>query len=204
MLFESVSTTPMAMMKAAALACAEREARDEDDESGGDNDPLALEPVAEEKADQRADGRGKRDDRRIAEAGRDGDPLFDEQRGHPVREAVEADCLEDVEDAHEDDAAPDAGEPEVQERARVRHRLVGAGRRQRPAVFGGDFGFDALERRVGLLKPPVPREPARAFRQARAAGTRRPARRARRSGPPSASPRARTVRRARADRRAPR
>ena len=63
---------------------AEYEAEAEDQAGRADDDPFALEPVAEGKADQRPDRRGERDERRVAEAGRDGDPLFDEQGRDPV------------------------------------------------------------------------------------------------------------------------
>ena len=60
---------------------AEDEPADEDDAGRGDDDPFALEPVAEEKADQRPDRRSERDDRRIAEAGRDVIPCLTSSEG---------------------------------------------------------------------------------------------------------------------------
>ena len=153
------------------------------------------------ESDQRPERRRERDHGRIAEAGRDGDPLLDQQRGHPIVEAVISDRLEDVEDAHQDDPAANARKPQIEKAARRRNRLLGAGRRQRPAVLRLDLRFDARSR------PGRPRRASRAWRASAgfpagpAAGRRRPARRARRSAPPSASPRARRARSARAVRR---
>ena len=133
--------------------------------AAGDDDPFALEPVAEKESEQRPDRGRERDHGRVAEAGRDGDPLLDEQRGHPIVEAVESDRLKDVEDAHQDDAAANAGNPQIEKAARRRDRLLGAGRRQRPAVLRLDLRFDCAQDPVRLGEPSLLGEPARAFRQ---------------------------------------
>ena len=61
---------------------------------------FALEAVGEERAQERAEGRGDGDDEGVLQALRDGDPLRDQERRHPIGEAVESDRLEDVEDDH--------------------------------------------------------------------------------------------------------
>ena len=144
----------------------ENEAADKNGRRRCDDDPFALEPVAEEESEQRSERRRKRDHRCIAEAGRDRDPLLDQQRGHPIVEAVKSDGLKDVEDAHQDHPTANAWDPEVEEAARRRHRLLGAGRRQRPAILRLDLGLDAAQDAVRLLEPAALGEPARAFRQA--------------------------------------
>ena len=158
------------------------------DESRGDDDPFALKPVAEGEADQRPNRRRKRDDGRVAEAGRHGDPLLDEERGDPIREAVEADGLEDVEHAHQDHAAADGRDPEVDEAARRRRRAREVRAAARAAVFGGDLRLDRPEDAVGLGESALPGKPTRAFGQAEPQEIPGPARPARRTGRPSASP----------------
>src|SRR4029077_3513953 len=70
---------------------AKNEAADENGASRGDDDPFALEPVAEKESEERPDGGRERDYGRVAESGRDGDPLLDEERWHPIVEAVISD-----------------------------------------------------------------------------------------------------------------
>src|SRR5580700_1254153 len=94
---------------------------------------MSAEPSAEKESEERSDRGRERDYGRVAEGGRDGDPLLDEQRRHPIVEAVISDRLKDIEDAHQDDAAANAGKPQVPKAARWRDGLLGAGRGQRPA-----------------------------------------------------------------------
>ena len=92
------------MMSAGSRVCAEDEAADEDAAGGGDDDPLALDTIADQEAEKRAERRGYGDQAGVAKACRHGDALPDEQLRDPVGEPVEADRLEHVEDAHQDDA----------------------------------------------------------------------------------------------------
>ena len=92
-----------------------------------DDHPFALELVSEDEADQRPDRRRECDEGRVDEAGRDGHALLDEQRRHPVREAVESDRLENVEDDHQGRAAADSRHPHVAKRIAVETGSAAAG-----------------------------------------------------------------------------
>src|ERR1700733_12078895 len=101
------------------------EAADENGASRGDDDPFALEAVAEKESEERPDRGRERDYGRVAEGGRDGDPLLDEERWHPIVEAVISNRLKYIKDAHQDHPAANAGKPQVPKAARRRNGLLG-------------------------------------------------------------------------------
>ena len=102
---------------------AENQAADQNDARRSDDDEFALDPVGDEEPEQRPDRRGERDQRGVAQAGRDRDALFDEQRGHPIARTVKSDRLENIEDAHQDHASAHRRDPEIDE---IRRRAKSA------------------------------------------------------------------------------
>ena len=138
---------------------AERQPGNRHTQRAGHDQPFALEAVGEEPRERGAQGCGNGDDEGVAEARRDRDALFHQECRHPVREAVEADRLEDVED-DQHQRAREIGRAEYIEKAAV---LFVGDRFRRSIARDAGGRLPLRDDLVGIFKTAVAREPARAF-----------------------------------------
>ena len=104
MLLASVSSTPKKISSAAAVICPNRRPETAIAKRGQNDLPLAFELVGDSGGGQRSERRGDGDDERIAQAAGDGDAALDQQRRHPVGEAIESDGLKQMKDDQHDAA----------------------------------------------------------------------------------------------------